>query len=165
MRKSSKAGKVRAYKLKHPNATVKEISKATGVSTAYLYAIQHKERQRKLATVTITPANSQRGGITVAVDQVKDITPERMERIAHELSRPRIPMASADQPKDDVVNHPSHYKVGGIETIDFIEAKELDYHLGNVIKYITRANHKGDRMENLRKAQWYLNRAISRAET
>jgi hypothetical protein len=65
---------------------------------------------------------------------------------------------------EDKVNHPSHYKVGGIETIDFIEAKELDYHLGNVVKYISRANHKDDKLENLKKAQWYLNRAVSNLE-
>ena len=62
---------------------------------------------------------------------------------------------------DDPVNHPAHYKTGGIETIDFIEAKNLGYHLGNVVKYITRADHKGNRKEDLLKAQWYLNRAIS----
>ena len=62
---------------------------------------------------------------------------------------------------DDKVNSPSHYKVGGIETIDFIEAKQLGYHLGNVIKYISRADHKDDKLENLKKAQWYLNRAIA----
>jgi hypothetical protein len=67
-------------------------------------------------------------------------------------------------PMPDVVNHPAHYKTGGIETIDFIEAKGLNYHLGNVVKYITRADHKGDRMENLLKAQWYLNREINRAK-
>jgi len=61
----------------------------------------------------------------------------------------------------DNVNHPDHYKVGGIETIDFIEAKGLDYYLGNVVKYVSRANHKGNRREDLEKAQWYLNRAIS----
>ena len=65
---------------------------------------------------------------------------------------------------DDVVNHPSHYKVGGIETIDFIEAKELDYHLGNVVKYISRADHKDEKLENLKKAQWYLNRAVTNLE-
>lgn len=64
---------------------------------------------------------------------------------------------------EDVVNHPAHYKVGGIETIDFIEAKGLNYHLGNVVKYITRADHKGDRIENLKKAQWYLTREIESA--
>jgi hypothetical protein len=61
----------------------------------------------------------------------------------------------------DNVNHPLHYRVGGIETIDFIEAKQLDYHLGNVVKYISRAEHKDEKLENLKKAQWYLNRAVS----
>jgi hypothetical protein len=61
----------------------------------------------------------------------------------------------------DTVNHPPHYKVGGIETIDFIEAKKLAYNLGNVVKYITRAGHKGNRKEDLLKAQWYLNREIA----
>ena len=61
----------------------------------------------------------------------------------------------------DMVNHPAHYKVGGIETIDFIEAKQLSYNLGNVVKYIARADHKGDRKEDLLKARWYLNREIA----
>jgi hypothetical protein len=65
-----------------------------------------------------------------------------------------------EEPKTDNVNHPPHYKTGGIETIDFIEAKELGYHLGNVIKYVTRAKHKGAELEDLKKAQWYLERAI-----
>ena len=62
----------------------------------------------------------------------------------------------------DMVNHPPHYTKGGIETIDFIEAKELGYNLGNVVKYITRADHKGDKHEDLCKARWYLNREISK---
>ena len=62
----------------------------------------------------------------------------------------------------DNVNHPPHYKVGGIETIDFIEAKKLNYNLGNVVKYITRADHKGSRNEDLKKALWYLNRELGR---
>lgn len=62
----------------------------------------------------------------------------------------------------DNVNHPAHYKVGGIETIDFIEAKKLNYNLGNVVKYITRAEHKGNTAEDLLKARWYLNREIAK---
>ena len=62
----------------------------------------------------------------------------------------------------DNVNHPPHYKVGGIETIDFIEAKKLNYNLGNVVKYISRADYKGSRHENLKKALWYLNRELGR---
>jgi hypothetical protein len=61
----------------------------------------------------------------------------------------------------DNVNHPAHYKVGGIETIDFIEAKKLGYNLGNVVKYITRSDHKDNKLQDLEKAAWYLNRAIS----
>jgi hypothetical protein len=51
--------------------------------------------------------------------------------------------------------------VGGIETIDFIEAKQLNYNLGNVVKYVTRADHKGNRLEDLEKARWYLDKMIS----
>jgi hypothetical protein len=65
----------------------------------------------------------------------------------------------------DMVNHPPHYKSGGIETIDFIEAKELPYHLGNVVKYISRAGIKSHcPIEDLRKAQWYLNRYVQLME-
>ena len=60
----------------------------------------------------------------------------------------------------DNVNSPAHYKAGGIETIDFIEAKRLGYNLGNVIKYVSRADHKGKKLEDLKKAQWYLNREV-----
>ncbi len=62
----------------------------------------------------------------------------------------------------DSVNHPPHYTHGGIETIDFIEAKELSWCLGNVVKYVSRAGHKGDKLEDLKKAAWYLAREIRR---
>jgi hypothetical protein len=62
----------------------------------------------------------------------------------------------------DPVNHPDHYKAGGIETIDYIEAKELNYHLGNVVKYVSRAGKKGSKLQDLQKAQWYLTREINR---
>jgi len=66
--------------------------------------------------------------------------------------------------KNDMVNHPPHYTSGGIETIDFIEAKQLGYHLGQVIKYVSRAGKKGDALEDLKKARWYLDREIGRME-
>ena len=64
----------------------------------------------------------------------------------------------------DNVNHPAHYKTGGIETIDFIEAKQLNYNLGNAVKYISRAGHKGCLVEDLKKAAWYLTREINKLE-
>jgi hypothetical protein len=69
-----------------------------------------------------------------------------------------------EEPQHDPVNHPEHYKTGGIETIDFIEAKSLNYNLGNAVKYITRADHKDNRLQDLQKAQWYINREISKAQ-
>lgn len=57
--------------------------------------------------------------------------------------------------------NPEHYKIGGIETIDFIEAKNLNYNLGNAVKYISRAGHKGSRVDDLKKAVWYLQRELS----
>jgi hypothetical protein len=66
------------------------------------------------------------------------------------------------EPEEDMVNNPPHYKSGGIDTIDFIESKGLNYRLGNVVKYITRADHKGNRMEDLKKALWYLQREIDK---
>lgn len=68
----------------------------------------------------------------------------------------------------DKVNHPSHY--GGdqpYEVIKVLEAWELGprtttagFNLGNTIKYIARAGLKGDLLEDLKKAAWYLNREI-----
>ena len=64
-------------------------------------------------------------------------------------------------PATDPVNHPPHYTKGGIETIDFIEAKDLNYRLGNVIKYVSRAGKKdSDPIVDLEKAAWYLQREI-----
>lgn len=61
----------------------------------------------------------------------------------------------------DPVNHPPHYKAGGIEVIDFIEAKDLNFRLANVVKYVSRAGKKNsDPVQDLEKAAWYLKREI-----
>ena len=64
---------------------------------------------------------------------------------------------------EDLVNHPDHYKSGGLEAIDVIEAFGLqnDFFLGNVVKYVLRADKKGKFLEDLEKASWYLNRKIA----
>ena len=63
----------------------------------------------------------------------------------------------------DDVNHPAHYTDGNIEVIDFIEDKNLGFHLGNAIKYISRAGkkNKNKTVEDLQKAIWYINRYIT----
>lgn len=97
-------------------------------------------------------------GIPFYEDSVTDTTPKRMAEIAYAAGKPKLRMEGN---RGDPVNHPAHYKVGGIETIDFIEAKKLGYNLGNVVKYITRSDHKGNRKQDLEKALWYLNRELS----
>lgn len=64
----------------------------------------------------------------------------------------------------DLVNHPSHYTHSNIEPIDVIEAWDLPYHLGQVIKYIGRYRHKGTGLLDLRKAHWYLCRHVKNME-
>jgi hypothetical protein len=63
----------------------------------------------------------------------------------------------------DAVNHPPHYQsAAGIEAIDVIEAFDLGFCLGNTVKYVLRAGKKGDALEDLKKAAWYLAREIAR---
>jgi hypothetical protein len=69
---------------------------------------------------------------------------------------------------NEMVNHPAHY--GGednvYEVIKVIEAWELDFHLGNTVKYISRAGKKGSdkELQDLKKALWYLQRKIENLE-
>jgi len=66
--------------------------------------------------------------------------------------------------KMEPIDHPPHYTHGGIEAIDVIEAWRLGFALGNAVKYIARADHKGSRLDDLKKARWYLEREIANAE-
>lgn len=69
----------------------------------------------------------------------------------------------------DTVNHPSHYNFGDIEVVDFIEQvtkhynSDVAYHIGNAIKYISRAPHKNGK-EDIAKAKWYIERAFDKWE-
>jgi Protein of unknwon function (DUF3310) len=64
----------------------------------------------------------------------------------------------------EAVNHPSHYNVGKIEVIDAIEDWGLGFSLGNAVKYIARAQHKGNQLQDLKKAEWCVSREIARLE-
>ena len=63
---------------------------------------------------------------------------------------------------NDIINHPAHYTDGKFETIDAIESWRLGYHLGNAVKYISRAGKKSKdtELEDLRKARWYIKRYL-----
>lgn len=72
----------------------------------------------------------------------------------------------------EIINHPQHYNTGKIEVINFIEDQQLNFHLGNVVKYICRAGKKNSNgtgitlstISDLKKAAWYLQRYIEQLE-
>ena len=151
MKKLTKATKVLRYIRSHPKALASEVAKAVGVSinTVYQTKYNSKKKAKSLPMTALAPVNRvppQRGKL-------------RMRSVPlTEIRNGKVYLVKA---LTDNVNHPPHYKAGGIETIDFIEAKSLNYNLGNVVKYITRADHKGSKLEDLQKAQWYLAREIN----
>ena len=140
MAKRTDARRIRAYYRKHPAAKPKDVAAALGVSVGNVYYTRKTMRGKDV--VDLSAAGSP---------------------IKHRVLREDIPQVTHYEfgnSNVDLVNSPPHYKVGGMETIDFIEAKQLNYNLGNVVKYITRADHKGNRVEDLKKAKWYLEREI-----
>lgn len=64
--------------------------------------------------------------------------------------------------KMDRINKPNHYNIGDIEVIDFIDSWSLNFNLGNVIKYVIRCNYKENKVEDLQKAIYYIEREINR---
>jgi predicted ArsR family transcriptional regulator len=139
--KLTKAAKIMRYIASNPTAKAREVAKALKVSVDSVYQATYLAKKGAKSNLSSVP--SKRG------------RPSRVKTFF---------ATSNKSIKADAVNHPPHYKVGGIETIDFIEAKSLSYNLGNVVKYITRADHKGNKLEDLKKAQWYLNREVQTME-
>lgn len=64
----------------------------------------------------------------------------------------------------NMVNHPSHYNHGKYEPVNVIADWDLNFNLGNVIKYVARCDHKGRKLEDLKKARQYLDFEIQRLE-
>jgi len=173
-KKLSKAEQIRAYQKKNPEASAIQVAKACGTNPAYVYAIRHSDKNptpktpKKKFKWTHVTTQERTEAATKELNRIYELTKgrERRHPVTGKILMQGVPMiedkVTMIEPQPDNVNHPAHYKVGGIETIDFIEAKGLNYHLGNVVKYITRADSKGNREEDLLKARWYLNREIAK---
>jgi hypothetical protein len=142
--KQSNAAKIRA--LLAEGEAVKDIAKKLKLKSDYVHQVRwHWKKDAKKVTKKADKPISKPEDPTALFDAKTYYT------------------ALAELGKEkDVVNHPAHYTAGGIEVIDFIEAKQLGYHLGNVIKYISRVDQKDDPIENLEKARWYLDREIQK---
>jgi len=153
-KKLTRAEKIRRYITDNPTAKTTEVAKHFETRYQNVYAVR-----RKMETPMIAKAKKsnweQLSLLSSDTPIGVDVGGLRLTEVADGKVR---------WTKPDSVNSPAHYKIGGIETIDFIEAKNLGYNLGNVVKYITRADHKGNKLEDLRKAQWYLTRAIETAK-
>jgi hypothetical protein len=68
--------------------------------------------------------------------------------------------------KKEMVNHPEHYNSGNIEVIDFIKSLDMheDFCVANAIKYLSRYKYKGNPVEDLKKAKWYIDYLIRQLE-
>lgn len=144
-KKPSQAQNIRDYFTKYPNKTVSEVAKAMGVRYQIAYMVKR---------------GMDKGLKTAPKQNWKVVHISTSDTSIEEAMEQELPI-TMEEPKADPVNHPAHYKYGGIETIDFIEAKKLNYNMGNAVKYITRADHKGNRKQDLEKAIWYLKRELS----
>jgi hypothetical protein len=179
-----KTNKIRAYMYANPDVSLKTLAEMFGVGIHTIYSIRHFDKKNSTAA-TIDSGGSEPPNCTVAhqpdgfvkvtgkyksvfipKEQYSSLGPAQLSNLSYGLNKIPARMQGLTSTVHDPVNQPSHYKVGGVETIDFIEAKGLGYHLGNVVKYITRAGHKGTNqgLEDLRKARWYLDRAIEKNE-
>ena len=76
------------------------------------------------------------------------------------MSNLEIPKSKPIEKPNSMVIHPKHYNMGKYEVIDVIEDFGLNFNLGNVVKYIARAEYKGNRQQDLEKALFYLEREI-----
>lgn len=161
MSKTNRLLQVRKMLEINPKIKTSEVMAKLGTAKSYTYVLMSKARKlnktskpegKLLYRLTGTQAMlAQKMGVPV-----EDYAKEHGEVVGVKTD----PVAPAPV-KADPVNNPPHYTAGGIETIDFIEAKKLGYNLGNVVKYITRSGLKGNQLEDLRKAQWYLTREIN----
>jgi hypothetical protein len=164
MRKMSKSKQVLAYIAKNPRAKPKEVADACGVKLHTVYNVTYTARKSTSSVPLTTLAFNISKGRMKSNAEIRDKLATLPTVRTHPVTGKLLMQGGADivtTHHTDMVNNPPHYTTGGVETIDFIEAKKLDYNLGNVVKYITRADHKGDKYEDLCKARWYLNRAIA----
>lgn len=147
--------------------TAQEIAAQLKIKPNRVYTVKWLDAKKQKPSKIIKAVQKMKTTLD-ALDKIKDkpakmfIQPDHMDD-AHKLISEQFETeyAKYKTTQPDLVNHPPHYKSGGIETIDFIEAKDLNYRLGNVIKYVARAGKKAsDPVQDLEKAAWYLQREI-----
>ncbi len=89
-----------------------------------------------------------------------DVSEQEDDAMEKKKGCKRCGKEKACKPKKEKVNSPTHYNTGRIEVIDAIEDWNLGFNDGNAIKYIARHQHKGDSVQDIEKAIWYLQRHL-----
>ena len=136
--------RIRAYIKQHPTARPAHVAKELGVNPQAVYSVRYEENKKK--------------------NQVKKAKPVWVSRAFTSNSSivEKLDAGANGTSAVDMVNHPPHYKVGGIETIQFIKAKlskeeYVGYLRGNVLKYASRLGAKSNAPEDAGKMAWYSN--------
>lgn len=167
MKKAKKTKTARIQDLLAQGKSQADISRILNVSRQLVYGVARrtKENSEFVSKVYEKAGLKKPSKIIEAVEETKaDIAKPKLRMMSYDDTW-GIALECAEHPTSDPVNHPPHYRAGGIETIDFIEAKDLNYRLGNVVKYVSRAGKKNtDPIEDLKKAAWYLEREIAARE-
>jgi len=112
----------------------------------------HQANQAKIA---------ERKKAMLEIDELGQLSQEEINHRLDPYGAKKVWKAIHDR---EMVNHPDHYQGNKMEVIDIIEDYELGFHLGNAIKYILRADKKGNTKQDLQKALWYIQREIDRED-
>jgi Protein of unknwon function (DUF3310) len=148
-------------------ASTAEIAKKLKIKPAYVHTVKWLDKKTKAKQKVQVERSHDPKVVKVEQDYLKtvktamDAIQKKPTKLFIQPQHKDAALKLLDMKEADLVNSPPHYKSGGIETIDFIEAKDLNYRLGNVIKYVSRAGKKGDPIQDLEKAAWYLQREIT----
>jgi hypothetical protein len=161
--KQARASKVREFILMNPDISAKFIADKFSVPLQTVYNLRYhlKKKLAEKGQELTRSANTD--------EQVTQVKVTRIEQLLNEWNPPKIPPTPEPaitfvQP--DPVNHPAHYTHGGIETIDFIQAKLTPEEFrgflkGNILKYGSRLGHKDNDMQDAGKLAWYTSKLRS----
>ena len=157
--KQAKASKVREFVLMNSDISAQFIADKFSVPLQTVYNIRYhlKKKLAEKGQVLKRSANID--------EQVTKPNVTRIEQLLNEWNPPKVPPTPEyfDVVQPDPVNHPAHYTHGGIETIDFIQAKLTPeefrgYLKGNILKYGSRIGHKDNDMQDAGKLAWYTSK-------
>ena len=157
MLKVNKSEQIR--KLYDEGKTVKEIKAKLKCSHALIAVVLRNYKNK-----------TKKSKIVKAVTEMKQVLDVIEKKPAKIITRPEFEYAAMKILADnDLVNNPPHYKTGGIDFLDYAEAKGLteNAYLFNVVKYVSRAGKKvgADPVQDLEKAEFYLKREIERRKS